>query len=160
MSRRVRKYEDTRVDVKVVLSALWVAMLFVFAYVDLFGFFRADVLNSALDGRVEGTSFTVGETFLTSSLVYVALPALMVALSLLLKARVNRPLNVAVSLVYLATVIASCVGEDHTYYLVGSAIEAVLLVLIARAAWTWPQVTTPTAPSDRRTEEHAVPSAR
>ena len=30
------------------LSALWIAMLFVFAYVDIFGFYRADVLDAAL----------------------------------------------------------------------------------------------------------------
>jgi hypothetical protein len=152
MSTRVRQYQDTRVDVKIVVSSLWVAMLFVFAYVDIFGFFRADLLHAALDGKVQGTSFTVGETFLTSSLVYVAVPALMVALSLLLRARVNRPLNVAVSLVYLVTVIGSCVGEDHLYYLAGSALEAVLLVLIARIAWTWPRTDSP-APGDRTAEE-------
>jgi hypothetical protein len=28
-----RQYQDTHVDVKLVLSALWIAMLFVFAYV-------------------------------------------------------------------------------------------------------------------------------
>lgn len=29
--------QDTRVDVKVVLSGLWISMLFIFAYVDIFG---------------------------------------------------------------------------------------------------------------------------
>ena len=47
-----RQYRDTPVDVKLVLSALWITMLFVFAYVDIFGFYRADVLDAALDGRV------------------------------------------------------------------------------------------------------------
>ena len=35
---------------KQVLSALWIAMLFVFAYVDIFAFFRTDVLRAGLDG--------------------------------------------------------------------------------------------------------------
>jgi len=35
-----------------VLGALWMAMLFVFAYVDIFAFFRKDVLRAALDGRI------------------------------------------------------------------------------------------------------------
>ena len=34
---------DTKVDVKVVLCGLWIAMLFVFAYVDIFAFWRAGV---------------------------------------------------------------------------------------------------------------------
>ena len=32
-----RQYRDTQVDVKLRLSALWITMLFVFAYVDIFG---------------------------------------------------------------------------------------------------------------------------
>ena len=34
-------------------------MLFVFAYVDIFGFFRADVVNGALTGTVPGAGFTL-----------------------------------------------------------------------------------------------------
>jgi hypothetical protein len=33
-----RQYRDTPVDAKLVLSALWNTMLFVFAYVDIVGF--------------------------------------------------------------------------------------------------------------------------
>jgi hypothetical protein len=124
--------------VKVVLSALWVAMLFVFAYVDIFGFYRADVLEAALDGKVATTAFTVDQVFLTLTLVYILLPSLMVVLSLLLKPRVNRIVNIVVSLAYLISIIASCIGEQWVYYLLGSGIEAVLLVAIARSAWKWP----------------------
>src|SRR5664279_5440502 len=60
-----RQYRDTHVDVKIVLSALWITMLFVFAYVDIFGFYRTDVLRAALNGKVATTSFAVNQTFLT-----------------------------------------------------------------------------------------------
>ncbi len=133
-----RQYRDTPVDVKVVLSALWIAMLFVFAYVDIFGFFRADVLDAALDGEVASTGFTVDQFFLTATLIYVVLPILMVVLSLVLPPHINRPTNIVVSLLYLVTVVVSCIGEDWAYYFLGSAIEALLLVAIARVAWTWP----------------------
>ncbi len=82
-----RQYRDTPVDVKLVLSALWIAMLFVFAYVDIFGFFRADVLDAALDGTVATTDFTVNQGFLIVTLIYVLLPILMVVLSLVLTTR-------------------------------------------------------------------------
>ena len=93
-----RQYRDTPVDVKLVLSALWITMLFVFAYVDIFGFYRADVLNAALDGKVATTAFTVNQIFLTFTLVYILLPTVMVVLSLLLRPRLNRIINIAVSL--------------------------------------------------------------
>ena len=133
-----RQYRDTQVDVKLVLCALWIAMLFVFAYVDIFGFLRADVLNAALDGKVATTGFTINQVFLIFTLIYILLPALMVVLSLLLKPRVNRIINIVVSVLYIITIIVAAIGETWVYYFLGSAIEVILLVAIARTAWKWP----------------------
>ena len=138
-AHRTRQYQDTRVDVKLVLSALWIAMLFVFAYVDIFAFFREDVLRAALDGKVGTTALTVNQGFLTSALVYILLPSLMVVLSLVLKPRVNRMTNLVLSVLYSATIVYSCIGETWVYYLLGSAVEVVLLLAIARTAWKWPR---------------------
>jgi Family of unknown function (DUF6326) len=144
-----RQYRDTQIDVKLVLSALWITMLWVFAYVDIFGFFRADVLKAALDGKVATTGFTVNQTFLTYTLVYILPPALMVVASLLLKPRVNRILNIALSLVYIVTIVASAIGEEWAYFIIGSVIEVILLAAIARVAWKWPapEMTSSTAPT-------------
>ena len=138
MTTTTRQYRDAPVDVKIVLSALWIAMLFVFAYVDIIGFFRADVLEAALDGKVASTAVTVNQVFLTFTLIYILIPTLMVVLSLLLKPRVNRIVNIVVSLLYMITIIVLAIGETWTYYVLGSAIEVILLVAIARTAWTWP----------------------
>ena len=134
------QYRDTEVDVKVVLCALWIAMLFVFAYVDIFGFYRADVLRAALDGEVGSTGFQVNQVFLTATLLYLLIPISMVVASLLLKPRLNRVINIVVSLLLTITILASCVGETWTYYIVGSVVESVLLLVIARTAWTWPKL--------------------
>ena len=123
---------------KFVLCALWVAMLFVFAYVDIFASLRADVLRAALNGEVATTGFTVNQVFLTLTLIYILVPALMVVLSLLLRPPVNRMVNIVVSLFYVVTIIGSAIGETWAYYFIGSFIEVVLLVAIARTAWSWP----------------------
>jgi len=60
-------------------------------------------------------------------------------LSLLLTPRVNRITNIAVSLLYTATILGSCIGETWAYYFIGSAVETVLLLAIARTAWKWPR---------------------
>ncbi len=133
-----RQYQDTPIDVKLVLCALWIAMLFVFAYVDIFGFYRADVLKSAIEGKVATTALTINQMFLSSTLLYILLPILMVVLSLVLRPRANRIINIAVSLLYTVTILVSCIGETWVYYLLGSTIEATLLVAIARTAWKWP----------------------
>ncbi len=135
-SERLR---DTKVDVKVALSGLWIAMLFVFAYVDIFMFFRADVIQGALAGRVSGPGFEIGQTFLALTTLYIIVPSLMVAVALLAPAGPNRIANIVVSLVYAVTVALSVIGETWIYYLLGSAVEVLLLLAIAWIAWTWPK---------------------
>jgi len=137
--------QDTRIDVKLVLSALWIAMLIVFAYVDIFGFFRADILEAALDGKVATMGVTIDQVFLVFTTVYILIPTLMVVLSLVLRPRVNRIVNIVVALVYAVSIIAACIGETWAYYFLGSAVEVVLLIAIVRTAWTWPR--TPVAPA-------------
>lgn len=133
-----RQYRDTAVDVKLVLCALWATTLFVFAYVDIFGFFRADVLDAALAGTMASTTFTIDQLFLTTTLVYLLPPILMVVGSLVLPPRANRITNIVVSVLYAISIIVSCIGETWVYYLLGSLVEVVLLVAVAWFAWRWP----------------------
>ena len=108
---RTTNLHDAGVDVKIVLSGLWVSMLFVFAYVDIFGFWRAVVINGALHGRVPRAGFAIDQTFLALTTVYILIPSLMVAVSLLAPARINRTTNVVVSLLYVVSVVLSILGE-------------------------------------------------
>lgn len=130
---------DARVDTKVILACLWVAMLFVFAYVDIFGFWRKDVIEGALSKEVPGSGFAIDQTFLALTTVYILIPSLMVAASVLLPARVNRVANVSAGLIYMLTVAVSMAGETWVYYLLGSAVEIVLLASITWVAWKWPR---------------------
>lgn len=135
---RTADLHDTAVDVKIVLSGLWTTMLFVFAYVDIFGFWRADVIRGALTGEVPGVGFDIDQVFLVLCTLYILIPSLMVVVSLLAPARTNRRANIVVSLVYAGTVAVSIVGETWIYYVLGSVVEVLLLLTITRVAWTWP----------------------
>lgn len=137
--RKVRKTDprNTKVNEKIVLSSLWTCMLFVFAYVDIFGFWRADVIKGVLDGTVSGTGLAVDQTFLAGTTLFVLIPILMVAVSLLAPARVNRILSIAISLLYVVSIVAMAIGETWVYYILGSAIEVAILLTIAGIAWAW-----------------------
>ena len=74
MIDRKRIRDDSRVNVKVMLSGLWASMLFVFAYVDIFGFWRTDVIQGALAGEVPGAGADINQTFLTLTTLYVLIP--------------------------------------------------------------------------------------
>ena len=136
---RTTALQDTTVDVKIVLAGLWTAMLFVFAYVDIFGFFRADVIEGALAGEIPDLGFTIDQGFLLATTAYILVPSLMIVVSLMARSRVNRLANIVLGLVYAASVAVSMIGETWAYYLVGSIVEIVLLLGIARVAWTWPR---------------------
>ena len=126
------------VNVRVKLSALWAAMMFVYVYVDLFSLFRADIRADLDAGQV--WSFSVGQGFLLGVTAYVAIPSLMVFLSLVLPARVARWGNLVVASVYLLTIVGGAIGETWTYYLLGSALEVAALAAVIGYAWTWPRV--------------------
>lgn len=131
-------FEPFVVNVRIKISALWAAMLFVFAYVDLFSLYRPDVRADLEAGKIGG--FAVGQSFLLATTIYVVIPSLMVFGALVLRPRVGRIVNIALSIVYALTIVAGVIGEWN-YYIVGSAIEVALLAAVVYYAWTWPKST-------------------
>jgi len=112
-------------------------MLFVFAYVDIFGFFRADVLQGALAGVVSGAGLDINQTFLALTTVYILVPSLMVVGCLVLPYRVNRIANLVLAVLYAVTIVVSMLGETWLYYLIGSVVEVALLAMIVLVAVRW-----------------------
>lgn len=126
------------IDIRFRLSALWIAMMFVFAYVDIFSLMRADVLEALLVGELSGAPFDVGQGFLLGAVLYILPASLMVYFSLTLRPVINRRVNLALAGIYAVTIALGCIGEEWTYYLVGSAVEVALLAKMAHLAWRWP----------------------
>jgi hypothetical protein len=129
------RLEPSPVNVRIKISALWMSMLFVFAYVDLFSLYRPDFRADVEAGEVGG--FAVNQTFLLATTAYVVIPSLMVFCVLVLRPRLNRILNIALAIVYAVSIVAATIGE-WTYYVLGSLIEAALLAAVVFYAWTWP----------------------
>lgn len=119
---------------RVVLSSLWTAVMFVFAYVDIFAFFRADMIRGALAGVVPTVNFTIDQRFLVMTTLYVLVPSLMIAGSTMLPRRVLRPLTLVLAVLYAAGIVVAMIGDPWLYFQVGSAVEIVLLLVIARQA--------------------------
>lgn len=134
-------FEPSTVNVRIKISALWVSMLFVFVYVDLFSLYRPDFRADIDAGEIAG--FTINQSFLLGTTAYIVIPSLMVFCALILRPRINRIVNIALSAMYALTIIASAIGEWN-YFILGSSIEATLLAAIIYYAWTWPRETPPT----------------
>jgi Family of unknown function (DUF6326) len=106
--------EDVRVGVRLKISALWIAMLFLFAYGDIFGFFRTGLIEEVIEGKVSGVEIT--QVFLFGVSVYIAIASAMVVLSLVLRPRVNRRVNIVLPILYIVSIAISSVGETWAYY--------------------------------------------
>jgi hypothetical protein len=116
------------------MAGLWASTMLIFAYVDLFSLFRPD-FRAALDqGKV--FVFDVGQPFLLGATIYVIIPSLMIYLSLVMPRRSNRVVSISLAGLYAITIVGGAVGE-WSYYVLGSAVEVVLLAIVIRYAWTW-----------------------
>ena len=83
----------------------------------------------------------------------------MLFLSLVLPVKITRMANIVLALVYALTIAGSAVGE-RKYFILGSVIEAALLVGIAYYAWTWPKAAdTMATPSDPSRDSSRVQPA-
>lgn len=111
-------------------------MLFLFAYGDIFGFFRTGLIEEVIGGEISGTEIT--QVFLFGVSVYIAIASAMVFLSLVLKPTVNRWINIVLPILYIVSIVVSAVGETWAYYYFLSIGESALMVLIIWYAWTWP----------------------
>lgn len=135
--------EDQPIPVRAKLAAAWTSFMFLYAYVDILNFFTPGVIAEILDGRV--FEFDLSQTFSTTALTLVAIPILMVVLSMTLPARASRIANLAVASLYVPVTVFNAVGESWLlFYGLGIVLEVTLLALILRYAWTWPR-TTPSA---------------
>jgi uncharacterized membrane protein (UPF0136 family) len=131
-----RAMDDVRVGVRLKISSLWIAMLFLFAYGDIFGFFKPGQIPDVISGEVSGIKIT--QAFLLGASIYIAVASLMVFLSLALRPRVTRWTNIVLPVLFIVSIVVSVIGETWAYFIFLSISEIGLLLLIIWYAWRWP----------------------
>ena len=133
--------ENLRMPVQAKLAAAWASFVFLYIYVDYFALYKPGSLDDILAGVV--FEFDISQTLLTVFLALMAVPILMVVLSVILPARANRVINVSVASVYILVSAFNAVGEAWTFfYGLSIGLEVLLLAFILRCAWAWPRRTT------------------
>ncbi len=136
--------DDARLPVRAQLAAAWTSFMFLYAYVDILGFFVPGKIDDILAGVV--FEFDISQTFVVTALTLMAIPILMILLSTMLPARASRITNLVVAAVQVPYAIFNVVGEAWTiYYWLAVALELILLAVILRLAWTWPRRTSSSA---------------
>jgi len=132
--------EDIKVSVKLKLATLWASFMFLYIYVDYFHLYMPGSINDILAGKV--FIFDISYVFLIIAMFFVAIPALMIFLSVTLAAKINRWANIIIAVMYIPYMLFNLAGEAWLHMYFAAAIEVVLLFLIIRYAWKWPRIET------------------
>ena len=127
--------EDVKINVKMKLSALWVALMLLYIYCDIFSLYRTGQLEEMISGRMGPFPVTQG-SLLTASILMI-IPAVMVFLSLTLGPKVSRWVNIILGALYTFVNISNLVGETWAFYIFFGVVEIVLTFLIVGYAWKW-----------------------
>jgi len=132
---KVTNKEDVKSPVKVLLSALWAALMFLYIYADHFSLFKPGQIEEMAAGRMG--PFPVTQGSLLSAAILMLISALMVFLSLALTSKVSRWVNIILGVLYTAVNVWNLVGETWAFYLLFGIVELALTLLIVGYAWRW-----------------------
>ena len=139
--------EDRQVPVQAKLAAAWTSLMFLIIYIDYFHLYQPGEIDDIRGGVI--FLFDISGTLMSIFFAIIAIPALMILLSMTLPARVNRATNLVVASLYIPAVGMNFLGSlpDYAfYYALTIGVEVLLLAFILRAAWTWPRTPSPSMP--------------
>jgi hypothetical protein len=126
---------------KVVLSTLWIFVMFNYLYADVYGLYFQPILQKEmwkefLSGYAGTVQVTQGFVLVTAILMETAIA--MVLVSRVLKYRPNRWANILMGAFHTLFVSWSLIGDTPSlFYGFFAMIEIVCTLFIAWYAWTW-----------------------
>jgi hypothetical protein len=130
---RTASNPEIPIPIRFKLSALWIAVMFCYIYGDIFMFFRPGTVADIMAGKTGPFGTQAG---LLAAAILMAIPSVMVFLSLALPATASRYANIVLGVVYTAVILATLPGAWYfTIFL--AIVEAVLTLAIVWCAWRW-----------------------
>ena len=131
------KLTQFAVPLELRLAGLWTARMFCYVYGDLLSFYVPGRIEATAAGDL-GPLGTVSPGILVGIAVFMAIPAVMIALSLHLTARPNRLLNLTFGAAYTLIIVATLPGAPPYYWLL-AVVDVALTGAIVWQAWRWPR---------------------
>jgi hypothetical protein len=137
-NKKTAELEDVKINVKIKLSALWVAAMFLYVYADVRGFYETGAIEGLIAGELGG--FKINQVFLLVSALIMAIPSVMVFLSLTLMPKANRWANIILGVIYTVIILLTLLMPGvWAHYIFVGIVEVVLTALIVWYAWKWPK---------------------
>lgn len=129
--------EDYKINVKLKLSALWIAVMLCYVYGDFFSLF----VPGRIEGMMGGHSNLDNPLKLFAASALMAIPALMVFFSVALKPLLNKWLNIIFGSIYTLIMILIAVtssGNWWAFYIFFAILESILTAAIVWYSVKWP----------------------
>ena len=128
----------SKLDIRIKLAFYWIALMFLYIYNDILSLYQPGHVGELAEGHSQGMYFT--QPILFGAAVLMALPGLMVILSVTLKANTNSMLNIIIGVFHILVLIATqFIGQEDTwlYWRFYELLELIVLLLIIISAWKW-----------------------
>ena len=123
------------VDVKITISFLWVAVMLVSLMGDVLRFYEPGIIEQIIAGEVDGMQ--MNQKGLLISAIIMAIPAIMVFLSLVLNYPVNRWANIISSAFFFLFTLVWQFTTSSAYKRYLGITGLVFNALIVWYAWKW-----------------------
>ena len=118
-------------DVKITLSAIWVATMLTYLLGDVLRIFAGDFTPGEMDGgQVSGSMFLIAGLMML-------IPILMVLFSILLPHQPNRWINIVVAVLFFVFNAVGLPGYPGIYDKVLLAVSLVMNGMVVWFAWNW-----------------------
>lgn len=111
--------------------------MFCFVYADILGLYDPWLIREILKGYM-GPLGAITQELKLAVAVLMSLPTLMIFLSLVLKPRLSRWLNMSFGSLFTVVTIVTLLMDPWAYYIYFGLIEIALTLTIVWYAWKWP----------------------
>lgn len=132
--------EHWHAPVQLKLAALWTSVMFCYIYCDYFELYTPGKLQAMLQSRLGPLGPATQGALLGTSLM-MAIPSLMIFLSVALAPRLNRWLNLVFGTLYTVLMAMLAIEADWHFYQGFALLEAAMTALAVGYAWRWPHGT-------------------
>lgn len=130
--------EDLKVNIKIKISALWASLTFCYLYGDYFELY----VPGQTEGLVNGVNLLDSPIKLFASSVLLAIPSMMVFLSLVLNPLLNKRLNIVLGIFFTGIMIllgAISIEPWRAFYVFLAVLESLITMFIVWYAIKWPR---------------------
>lgn len=135
MKTKNKRPDNANINVKVKLMGLWITLMFLYIYADIFSFYRPGYIDEVIAGFMG--PLVVNQMTLISSSILMAIPALMVSACLFVKISIISWVNIVAGVLYTLVGIGNLIGEVWAYYLIYGIVEILITVSIVVTAFKW-----------------------